>query len=415
MLDADGVTRRLLVGRVVGDRRRVEDHEVGEGALAQHATVAQAQASRGHAAQLRDGRLERERPALADVRAEHARGAPVRPRVRPAGVEDRVTRPARLGVRADRDPGHGHDRLDVGLVHAIDDDRDVELIVDQRVHRQLGRVDVHLLAELRQRASRPVGMARRRTRSGSLPSPDPRPRSPIRRSRAPSRRRRGPGPRGRSARRRNPRHRARGDWAGGSWPGSSRRPCTGTGPRRHPGPSARAASRTAMASPARPHTARAPHLRCETWSRGPVGASVARRPDRRDRFVERVEQPGALVAHVRRVQATAPCGRRDQGHELVGGGMHPRRVDQPGRQPERAGVQRGLDLAHHRPALIVGGGAGLGAHHGPTDRPLPDEERDIQPERAPRPPHPGTPRTCASAPRAGWGAGPARRSPAPHR
>ena len=135
-----------------------------------------------------------------------------------------------------------------------------------------------------------------------------------------------------------------------------------------------------MASPARPHTARAPHLRCETWSRAPSAPAVASGPDRRDRFLERLEQPGALVAHVRRVQATAPCGRRDQGHELVRGGVHPGRVDQPGREPERAGVQRGLDLTHHRPAFIVGGGAGLGAHHGPAHRPLPDEERDVQPE-----------------------------------
>ncbi len=112
----------------------------------------------------------------------------------------------------------------------------------------------------------------------------------------------------------------------------------------------------------------------------PVRSSVASGPDRRDRFRERIEQPGALVAHVRRVQATAPCGRRDQGHELIGRGVHPGRVDQPGREPERAGVQRGLDLTHHRPAFIVVGGPGLGAHYGATDRPLPDEERDIQPE-----------------------------------
>ena len=39
-----------------------------------------------------------------------------------------------LGIRADRDPGHGHDRLDVGLAHAVDDDRDVQPVVD-RGHR----------------------------------------------------------------------------------------------------------------------------------------------------------------------------------------------------------------------------------------------------------------------------------------
>jgi hypothetical protein len=68
------------------------------------------------------------------------------------------------------------------------------------------------------------------------------------------------------------------------------------------------------------------------------GTSVTSCPDRRDRFVERLEQSGTLVAHVRRVQTTAPCGRRDQGNKLIGRGMHPWRVDQPGRQPERARV-----------------------------------------------------------------------------
>ena len=112
----------------------------------------------------------------------------------------------------------------------------------------------------------------------------------------------------------------------------------------------------------------------------PLRSFVASGPDRRDQFLEGLEQPGTLVAHVRRVETTAPCGRRDESHDLLRGGVHPRRVDQPGRQPERTRVQRGPHLMHHRPALMVGGGACLGAHHGPTDRPLPHEERHVQPE-----------------------------------
>ena len=146
-------------------------------------------------------------------------------------------------------------------------------------------------------------------------------------------------------------------------------------------PSARAASSTAMASPARPHTARAPHLRCETWSRAPAApasraartvaidsASDANRPAPSLRMCVAYRPP-------RRAAAVTSCD------ELVGVGVDPGRVDQPGRQPERAGVQRGLDLAHHRRALRLGCRSRLGAHHGPANRPVPDEERDIQPER----------------------------------
>ena len=66
---------------------------------------------------------------------------------------------AALGVGADRDPGHGHDRLDVGLVHAFDDDRDVEPIVDEGVEREIERIAVQLVGQLRQRPAGPVGPA----------------------------------------------------------------------------------------------------------------------------------------------------------------------------------------------------------------------------------------------------------------
>ena len=59
-----------------------------------------------------------------------------------------MARPATLGVRADRDPWHGHDRLDVGLIHAFDDDRDVEAVFDQGVEREVGRIRVEVVGEV---------------------------------------------------------------------------------------------------------------------------------------------------------------------------------------------------------------------------------------------------------------------------
>ena len=56
-----------------------------------------------------------------------------------------MTGTAASGVGTDRDPRHGHDRVDVGFAHAIDDDGDVETVGDERVERQVGRVCVRLL------------------------------------------------------------------------------------------------------------------------------------------------------------------------------------------------------------------------------------------------------------------------------
>ena len=48
VLDAGRVARRIGVGRLVGDGRRVEDDEVGEGALADDAAIAQPEPSSRH-------------------------------------------------------------------------------------------------------------------------------------------------------------------------------------------------------------------------------------------------------------------------------------------------------------------------------------------------------------------------------
>jgi len=76
--------------------------------------------------------------------------------VRPAGVEDRVTGTPALGVGADRDPGHSHDRLDIRFVHAVDDHGHIEPVGDEDIEGEVGRVSVQLVGELGQRASGPL-------------------------------------------------------------------------------------------------------------------------------------------------------------------------------------------------------------------------------------------------------------------
>ena len=192
---------------------------------------------------------------------------------------------------------------------------------------------------------------------------------------------RGRGRRGRTGRRCRHRRRARAGPAGrivarvvaaavyGYWSAPTSRP------------SARAASSSATASSARPHTARAPHLRCETWSRGSGDARVRGRADGRDRLLDRREHAGRLVAHVGRVQPAAPGRGRHEERHLVGSGVHPGRVDEPARQPERPGVHRRVDLADHRVALQVVRGPAIGPDDRAAHRPVPDEERDVRTER----------------------------------
>ena len=197
-------------------------------------------------------------PAIADVRAEDPGRAAVGPRVRQAGVEDRVARAAALGVGADRDPGHGHDRLDVGLVHAVDDDR--RRRGGRRARASNARSAgsrVRAPADLRERPARssPGGSRAYEIRIPSQPGsggdvlPAGDARSHLGQVADRGRSRVGAGPR------RTRRRRAPGARAGGSSRGSSRRPCTGTGRRRRRGrrrgPRSRRADRLAGATPDR--------------------------------------------------------------------------------------------------------------------------------------------------------------------
>ena len=64
-----------------------------------------------------------------------------------------------------------------------------------------------------------------------------------------------------------------------------------------------------------------------------------------DHLVDRLAEPGAFVAHVRRVEPALLRGDRGEGDELVGGEGFVGRVDERGGEPERAFVHR---LRHHR-------------------------------------------------------------------
>ena len=57
--------------------------------------------------------------------------------------------------------GHGCDRRDVGVGHAVDHDRDIEAVVDQRVECELGGIDAERFTELGQGPTGPVRMTRR--------------------------------------------------------------------------------------------------------------------------------------------------------------------------------------------------------------------------------------------------------------
>ena len=186
---------------------------------------------------------------------------------------------------------------------------------------------------------------------------------------------------GRRARRRTRRRRAPAGPVAGSWPGSSRRRCTGTGrrPRRAVGPRRlQQRDRLAGRGPRRP---REPHLRCETWSRAPVPGrhGWSRSPRRAPRTARR------LVAHVGRVQAAVPCrGAATSASTSATARVHARGVDEPGRQADRAGVHGRVDLADHRGELVVRRRPRLGPEDRPAHRPVPDEERDVRRRAAAR-------------------------------
>ena len=88
-------------------------------------------------------------------------------------------------------------------------------------------------------------------------------------------------------------------------------------------------------------------------------------------FVDRVEQPGALVAHVRRVQAVATedFGQRPQ---FLGAAGQRRRVDQAAGEAERAGAHAFLQRVAHDPHRRGVGGLVGHAQRGDAQGAVPD-------------------------------------------
>ncbi len=378
-----GVTRRLLVRGRVGDGRRVEDDEIREGTLQEHAPVAQSEAGRGHAGQLGD------RPSRAPACAVPARrcrasepwsrrcaGAVVPHR----GSGDPAAAPRRrCRHRSRAQPGSPRHRPRPCTRSRRTRPGDRQ---NQRVQGQVGRIRAKVRTKLGQRAPRPIRVTRgerdpdarpARIHGHILPARDPA--LHLGDGTVP-----------------DPVVGERGDAllhaetpagsAAGSSRGSSRPPCTGTGPRPTSSPSARALSRTATASAARPHTARAPHLRCDTWSRDSTTP-----PSRTARIVpiDSASDANSPAASFRMWVAYSPPRRVAAVTSTAsssGVGVKPRGVDQPRREPEGARVERHLHLRHHhRRELGVGRDRRLGPHHRAADGPVADQERDVQPER----------------------------------
>ena len=137
--------------------------------------------------------------------------------------------------------------------------------------------------------------------------------------------------------------------------------------------------RDRLAGPA-PHRAGAA-LEMRDLEPRPGHARIRRRAHGGDRLLEGGEHAGRLVAHVGGVQPATPGrGRYEQCH-LVGSGVHPGRVDQPARQPERPGVHRRIDLADHRVTLQVVRGSPIRPDDRAAHRPVSDEEGDVRTER----------------------------------
>ena len=165
------------------------------------------------------------------------------------------------------------------------------------------------------------------------------------------------GSRGRGARRPRRRSTARGSPAAGSSRASSRPRCTGTGRRRRRGRPARAPR---AARPARGHAPDGPGAGLEVRDLEPRRAAreLACGAGRGDRLVDRVEDAGRLVAHVGRVQRRrAGAAAATSAATSSGRAWTPGRVDQAARHPERAGVERLVDVGGPSRASSAGVGA----------------------------------------------------------
>ena len=295
-------------------------------------------------------------PALADV-ARRGRAA-VLPYVRGCGrPASRIGWPGRRPSASVQTAIQGTAMIvsTSALAHAVDDDRDVEPVVDQGIEGELDGIDVELVGELGERAAGPVRVARRerdhdagpaRVRGHVLPARDAAGhlRSDAGRGRrgSPSAATHASTPSAEQGRRQDRREAGGGGrvriLVGGDVEAfGARRLQAGDG----------------LAGPAPDGARRALEVR------DLQAGARARRTDRGDRLVERGEQVVALVAHVGRVQATAPGRRGDERLDLVrrsrasrahrsgpSRGRSPRRPSPPRpRRPSRAAPRRSAGAA----------------------------------------------------------------------
>ena len=296
-----------------------------------------------------------------------------------------MARAPALGVGADRDPGHGHDRRrrPSSLMQSMTMETSSRSSTSASKASSAGS-RVELVGELGQRPARPVRVARRERDPDPVPArvgghvlpardaalhlgADPvadvagRPERRDARIDAEA-----------EQRRRQDRGQRRG------------RGCVRVLVGRDVESLGASASSRAMASPARPQTAREPHLRCDTWSRAPRprrrgppdgidSSSDSNRPSHSLRIWVAYRPP-------RRAAAVTSAATSSRAHACPA-----RRSAR--RQADRAGVHRRLDLADHRaPAPARSACPASAPRTEAAHRPVPDQERHVRPERAvPRP------------------------------
>jgi len=132
VLDAFGIPMRVVVGRGVGHAQRIEHDEVRPRPDPDLAAVGEPQMPRGERGHLPHRVLERQDPLVARVPSEHARERAIRPWMRFSERQRSVWR-VRGRVAPDRDVRLRHDVADVVLVHRVMHDRDITVVLDERV------------------------------------------------------------------------------------------------------------------------------------------------------------------------------------------------------------------------------------------------------------------------------------------
>ena len=370
---------RIVVRRRIDDTCGIEDDQVGASALTHDTPVIEAQPGRGERGHLAHGVGEREDLLVASVPAEHPREGPVGPRMR-LSERQRAVRRVRARVAADADPVLRHDVADIVLAHRVVDDVDGALVLDERVAGPFERIAPGLARQLLDALAGPVRMLAGTGDHDAVPRA-----ARLHLLAADARTDRGIGEplahllRAAFVHPVRDRHREAG---GGRGVGVLVR-------------------RDVEALPARAldERRRVLHFPPVALARGLVvrqlDAHLAAPADREVLF-DRVEELGALVADVARVEAAFVADDRAERGELVRRPERARWIDEPRREADGALVERAREELLHPRELGPRRRPVLGAHHAGAQGPVPDERADVDrglraidrrrvfPERAPR-------------------------------